>query len=95
MYTGNKEADSNSNRNYSCRQIALADSVQFKHYNACTQTAIRFFCREIQNFTIVPKRLFIILQRNAKFSNCTQTAIRIFHKEIQNVTIYHQFSFVS
>ena len=42
MYTGNEEADSNSNRNYSCRQIALADSVQFKHYNACTQTAIRF-----------------------------------------------------
>ena len=36
-------------------------------YNACTETAIRFFYSEIQNSTVVPKRSFVFLQRNPKF----------------------------
>ena len=34
------------------------------------------FCNEMQNFTVLLKRPFVILQWNTKFWSCTQTVIR-------------------
>ena len=36
------------------------------------------FYMEIQIFTVVPKRPFLVLQGNTKFCSCIQTAIHFF-----------------
>ena len=39
-----------------------------------------FFYSKIQNFTVVPKRPFVFLQRSTKFYSCTQTVIRFLQR---------------
>ena len=50
-------------------------------YNACTQTAIRFFFNEI-------KRPFVFLQQNTKFYSCIQTAIRFLEGNREFLKLY-------
>ena len=48
------------------------------------------FYMEIQIFTVVPKRPFLVLQGNTKFCSCIQTAIHFFYSETQIFENYTQ-----
>ena len=53
------------------------------------------FCySERQHFTVVPKRPFVILQRNTKFYSCTQTAVRFFATNFKILKLYRNGYFV-
>ena len=53
-----------------------------------------FFYSRIQNFTVVPKQPFVILQRNTKFYSCTQTTIRFFIEKYKILKLYPSGYFV-
>ena len=58
-----------------------------KQFNACTQTAIRFFTAKYEILQLYPNGLSFFYSKIRNFENCTQTAIRFSqqNKKFSNV----------
>ena len=71
-----------------CCSLTINFSEKIKHNERmdkmCVPSRHSLFFSKTQNFTVVPKRPFVFLQRNTKFYSCTQVAFRFFYNEMQN-----------
>ena len=83
----------NEIRNIACTQTAIRFITRKYKILQLQPNGHSFFYREMQNFTVVPKRPFTFLKRNAKFWKLCPNGYSLFYNEIQDFESCTQAAF--